>query len=338
MAILVEKPTLRRKDMDAVLQTMVDETIGVGQHQHLFISEFCKHIPLATAFALRSGVDALLYALLALQLPTGSSVAVSALSPAYYAHVLSRVDLKPLILDVDDNGLLDIEALQTCKAEAVLLHQPYGNFPIDSRWKELTIPIIEDVSQSFGSRYLDQEPGQIGKLVVCTFEASSIVSTGGGAVVGAVDPLTGAILEECITPLYPQIGLADMNAALGVIQLAHMGQNIERRQQMYQRFVASSRRSKHSHFGIKDVEFEHNGYGFVVVMDAKMDKGAAFALQYEVGTASAFEQVLISSFLESFDLWPKAIPMVQRGLKFPLYPFLQQQQIVQIEKVIAHLP
>ena len=36
------KPTIRRKDMDAVLQTMVDERIGPGERAQEFLKQFCS--------------------------------------------------------------------------------------------------------------------------------------------------------------------------------------------------------------------------------------------------------------------------------------------------------
>ena len=51
------KPSLFRKDMDAVLQTMVDEKIGPGERKKQFVSSFCTLIGKKYGLALRTYND-----------------------------------------------------------------------------------------------------------------------------------------------------------------------------------------------------------------------------------------------------------------------------------------
>ena len=55
MAITIRytKPTLIRKDMDAVLQTMVDEKIGPGEKRREFIKLFALYIDKKDGIAVR---------------------------------------------------------------------------------------------------------------------------------------------------------------------------------------------------------------------------------------------------------------------------------------------
>ena len=82
MIIRLEKPTLRRKDMDAVLQTMADEQIGVGDHTLAFTTLLQEKMHRAGyVTALRDRIHALSYALIGIGITAGSVVGVSALSP-----------------------------------------------------------------------------------------------------------------------------------------------------------------------------------------------------------------------------------------------------------------
>lgn len=66
MIIQLEKPTLRRKDMDAVLQTMADEKIGPGELTQQFITLLKNYMgDVDFVFALRDRYHALSYALTA---------------------------------------------------------------------------------------------------------------------------------------------------------------------------------------------------------------------------------------------------------------------------------
>lgn len=341
MAIRMEKPTLRRKDMDAVLQTMADEQIGPGQHTQAFIDMFRRALGTeGSAYALRTHVDALLHALRSLRLTPGSRIAVSALSPRMYRHVIESAGHVTVVLDIDgQTGNLAFERVSGQQGlDALLLFEPYGNIPDDDDWKGLGIPIIEDISESLGSTHGERSAGLIGDVIVCAFEESSVVSTGGGSIVYAKDSDFAKGIAESVDPLLPYIVMPGMNAALGVVQFEHMLRNIERRRAIHDRFRQALMRTRHRLFGITDIEFATNGHGFVAVLDAKPEEGRQFALRYEVATSLAFPLTVISDQTDRYDLYPHAIPCIHRAVRFPLYPFLSKEQVAQIEKVISHLP
>ena len=344
MIIKVDKPTLRRKDMDAVLQTMADEQIGPGAHASSFVEKFRQTCNLeGSTYALRTAFDALSYAIRSLELTCDTAIAVSALSPAWYASVITSCGCRAFVLDIDpETGNLDFclvsEAYASNDIGAIILYEPYGNLPSSSPWRSLGIPIIEDITESIGSVYGEDAPGKFGHLLICAFEESSVVSTGGGALVHASDPTYAEHLSSMLEPQRDLIGLPDMNAALGVVQLDHLKRNCALTRAIFDRYRQALMRTSHQLFGIRDIDFQGNGYGFVVVMEAKPDEGRKFALNYEVETEKAFPRTVSSQMLERFDLFPNAIPCMLRGIRFPLYPFLSKQHIIQIEKVISHLP
>ena len=57
-AVKFQKPALFRKDMDAVLQTMVDEKIGPGEKKKLFVKSYATYCKKKDGVALRSFIDA----------------------------------------------------------------------------------------------------------------------------------------------------------------------------------------------------------------------------------------------------------------------------------------
>lgn len=343
MIIPLEKPTLRRKDMDAVLQTMADEKIGPGELTRSFVSLLKQWMgEVGYVFALRDRIHAVRYTFMALGLGEGSIVGISALSPRFYSEVISSIGARMEIFDVDpDTGIPSYEAIAgytSSRLDALLMYEPYGNIPPDSDWNALGIPIIEDITESFGSVYEGRRAGSLGTVSVCAFEESCVVSTAGGAAIMTDDESVGKKIEELLSHSYPVIALPSMNAALGVVQLTQIDKNLQKRRAILDKYRYALMKTRHQQFGIKDIDFEINGHGFVVILDSKPAQAQQFALRYEVATALAFPDTVISDALESFDRFPQAIPCVTRGMVFPLYPFLSNQQIMQIEKVISHLP
>jgi dTDP-4-amino-4,6-dideoxygalactose transaminase len=83
MKIEVYSPTIRRKEMDAVLTAMVEEKIGPGERSRLLIQTAKEHLHFDYALALRSPAVALHLALKALNAKPGQAVIISALSPRF---------------------------------------------------------------------------------------------------------------------------------------------------------------------------------------------------------------------------------------------------------------
>ena len=74
MAIETFSPTIRRREMDAVLTCMVEEKLGPGELNARLIQQVKESFGVSGAFAVRSPAIALKYALRALALlrPHGS--------------------------------------------------------------------------------------------------------------------------------------------------------------------------------------------------------------------------------------------------------------------------
>lgn len=336
------KPTLRRKDMDAVLQTMVDERIGPGEKKNEFLKAFCAYIGSQSGVALRSYHDALRSALLALSLPPGATIGVSALSPSLYEVVARQLGLSLILGDIDtESGCLSQEeALRLVQegAKALLVHEPMCQIPLHTEYRQLTVPVIEDISQSLGSHYDEEKAGGYGDMVVCALEEDGVVSSAGGAVVACMNSSYAKALESLHEDIREYVELPDMNAALGTIQLANLEEHLEKRREFYTLFSNALKKTSHRLYGIGNIDFKPNGYGFCVVLDSKAEDAIKFATKYQVSAQKSFSNTLIKEFSDRFDLFPHALPPFFRGISLPLYPFLKQTDTELLIKVISHLP
>jgi len=102
MIIPIDKPTLKRKDMAGVLQSMVDDSIGPGIYSSDFLTSLSSLLHTKSySIALRSYVDAIYYSLKSLNLAPQSTVGVTSLSPYMYKMVVERLQLKTRIFDID---------------------------------------------------------------------------------------------------------------------------------------------------------------------------------------------------------------------------------------------
>ncbi len=336
------KPTLRRKDMDAVLQTMVDERIGPGEKKNEFLKQFCAYIGSQGGFALRTYLDALTIGLRMLSLPANAKIGVSLLSPKIYEVAASQLGYELVLGDIDkDHGCLSYEEalrLTSCGCSALLLYEPMCQIPYQSDYSACGIPIIEDISQSLGSVYDEQRAGSYGDLVVCSFEEDGVVSCGGGAVLAYRKGSFASHVSAMKPSIPPCIELPDMNAALGTIQLANLDEHLEKRREFHTLFCKSLLKTQHRLYGIGNIDFQPNGYGFCVVLDSKAEEAIKFSMKYQVSAKRTFADALAQNVADRFDLYPNGLPAYLRAISLPIYPFLKQSDVELLMKVISHLP
>ena len=160
MKIEVYSPTIRRKEMDAVLTAMVEDKIGPGEQAKLLIQTAREKIRFDYCLALRSPAIALYMALKSLNLGAGQGVLVSALSPLYYLRVIEDLGLVPLYCDVGSStACMSRETVEKSLASnnhktdvrCIVLHHTLGFLSDAVDIAGLGIPLIEDCSQSYGS-------------------------------------------------------------------------------------------------------------------------------------------------------------------------------------------
>ena len=160
MKIDVYSPTIRRKEMDAVLTAMVEDMIGPGEQAKLLIQTARERLKFDFCLALRSPAIALHLALRALDLKEGQGVVISALSPLYYARVIEDMGLVALYCDVQSPTACisreTVEKAIAAKPESaeigcIVMNHTLGYLCDGLEIAELGVPLIEDCSQSYGA-------------------------------------------------------------------------------------------------------------------------------------------------------------------------------------------
>lgn len=334
------KPSLFRKDMDAVLQTMVDEKIGPGERKKQFVSSFCTLIGKKYGLALRTYNDMISISLSALGVKEGDSVILSVLTPRIYLDVLKNNGIKPILVDVDDAMMVNAEKAKDYLdvAKAIIYYEPLCQVPSSfEAIKELNLPIIEDISESIGSVHSENKAGMLGDIVICATEEDDIISTGGGAVALLNSEERFEEMKKSLGQSSSYLELPDMNAALGVVQLSSLENLITRRNHIFKVYQQAVMKSKCKMFGSGSIDFFSNGAGFSVIVNSRPDEAAEFAKKYQITVKKTFAHAIGARYQDRFDLYPNAIAPLTRAISFPLYPFLSNVDIDTIQKVLSHL-
>jgi len=345
----VYSPTIRRKEMSAVLNALVEDKIGPGEQCAALISAARDAAASLTGGAfeycltLRSPATALSLALRMLDLAPGEGVLVSALSPAYYLNVLTETGFTPVFCDVDpgtavinaDSARWAIEHAPEVKVKALALHHTLGFMPPMETLAGLGLPIIEDISCAYGTTQAERAAGSFGVLTLLGLEERDMLTAGGGALLYAAGRREAAVLRGQAA-LPPEYGLPDMNAALAGVQFREYKRNAERRAEIAEMFTRAALRTRHKML-VHSPGLKYNNYAFPIVFESGFKEAEAYAKRKQIAVELAFKGTLAGSGLAG-DHCPEAYSLSLRTALFPLYPRLSSEAADRVARLIQTLP
>ena len=340
MNISVFKPSIKRKEMDAVLNCMVSDRIGFGKAASQLVKDLSDFLGLKGGLAFKEYYRAISTAVSCLGLEKGDAVIVSALAPHLYSMVLEDLGLEPLIADVDpDSSLIDIELVESAAqdAKAIIINYEMGFIPDMERIAETGLAVIEDISMALGGSIDEKKVGTYGRFTVINMDEDGLVTTGGGAAVLAGSRKELSVLNEIAEGLHPTVFLPDMNASLGIVQLKNLYEYLESRDEIAEIFTKSLMRTKHKKL-IQKGEAVNVNYSFPVVLETGIHEVSAYARKKNVLTESAFSGSIAAYSEEVQQNCPNAKNLLLRCVNFPLYPLLGKSNISVISRVLSSLP
>jgi len=334
-------------------------TNGGPMHQQLE-QALCSYLGVEHIALFNNGTIALLTALQALRV-TGE-VITTPYSFVATAHSLQWNGIKPVFADIDPHTFnLDpekIESAITPQTTAIMPVHCYGNpCNVDAIQKiadNYNLRVIYDAAHAFG---VEDAGGSIlrhGDLSVLSFHATKVFNTfEGGAIIcpdakakKRIDQLKNFGFVDEVTVVAPGINgkMSEVNAAFGLLQLHHIDQAMERRReidQCYRKHLknlpgihlvadAGQKIANHSYFPILV------GAGYSLNRDAlyqKLKENNIFARRYFYPLISEFPMYRAMSSARTSNI-PVASDITKRVICLPIYPGLDEGDVLRIAKII----
>ena len=155
--------------------------------------------------AVASGTEALLIALLALEVRPGDEVVTTPFTFAATAEMIALIGAKPVFVDVEeDTANIDVDGLEkaiTARTRAImpvsLYGQPADMDEINAVAAQHKLPVIEDAAQSFGATYKGRKSCNLSTIGCTSFFPSKPLGCygDGGAIFTSDDVLAKAMRE-----------------------------------------------------------------------------------------------------------------------------------------------
>lgn len=223
---------IREEIIDAVVRVLDSQHFILGPEVEAFEKEVADYVCTRFAVGCASGSDALLLALMALDIQPGDEVITTPFTFGATAGSIARLGARPVFVDIDAETFnideRQIEAAVTAKTKAIMPVHLFGLSAqmdaIVNLGKEHGLAVVEDAAQAIGSRWKEQPIGSLGTFGCFSFFPSkNLGCAGDGGMVTTNDPELAQrlrILRVHGTKKKYSYDLIGMNSRLDALQAA----------------------------------------------------------------------------------------------------------------------
>lgn len=223
---------IRDEITQAVLRTLESQRFILGPEVEAFEREFAGWNRSAAAIACASGSDAVLLALMALEIGPGDEVITTPFTFVSTVSSIVRLGARPVFVDIDPQTFnIDprkIESAVTGRTRAILPVHLFG-CPADldsilEAARSKAIAVVEDAAQAVGAKYRGTLVGNVGVIGCFSFYPSKNLSCAGdGGLVTTSDEVLAdrlRVLREHGSRSHYRYDLIGINSRLDALQAA----------------------------------------------------------------------------------------------------------------------
>ena len=332
------RPWITAEDFRAVAEVLKIGMISQGRAAEAFEEAIGKRLGIGPGVACASGTAALILGLGALGVRQGDDVILPTYVCGSVLEAVLSVGAVPRLCDVGRNGVVTPETVRphvSDRTAAIVAVHLFGRPCAIPSLQRFNVPIIEDACQAFGLQIDGRPAGAMGDLGILSFHATKCLATGEG---GMVVSHNSALMERARrlalgrAAAAPRIvaPLSDLQAALGLSQLARYPEFLARRvriQEAYRETTAAPG---------WDAATGDPGFRFryTVETDAPFADLQRRFLDCGVQVRHGVDRLLHRMAGLPDDGFPNAIRLFDRTVSIPFYPGLTDGEVATVCEAI----
>lgn len=354
--------TIREEVRAAVDRVLESQYFILGPEVEALEAEVAAYCQCRYGIGVSSGSDALLVALMAIDLQPGDEVITTPYTFFATAGAIARLGGKPVFVDIDPETYnLDparLEAAVTSRTRAILPVHLYGQMadmdPVMAVANRHNLYVIEDAAQAIGAEYKGRRAGSIGHLGCFSFFPSkNLGGAGDGGMVTANDPALAdkvrLLRGHGARPKYHHkvVGgnfrLDALQAAVLRVKLSYLDGWTAARQRnadIYRRlFIESGLVANEEIVLPADTGHGRHIYNQFVIRAARRDELARHLKERQISTEVYYP--LPMHRLECFDdfglaegAFPESEAAAQKTLALPIYPELEKEMLERVVQTV----
>ena len=348
---------LRDELLSAVTRVCDSQEFILGPEVEALEHELAAMLQVKHALGVSSGTDALLVAMMALEIGAGDEVVTTSYSFFATAGCIARLGARPVFVDIDRATFnlcpQQIERVLTPRTKAIVPVHLYGlSADMDEileHARRAGVAVVEDVAQAVGATYKGRPVGGIGTIGCLSFyPTKNLAAFGdGGLVVTGDDRLAekvrrlrthGSEQKYVHTAVGGNFRLDALQAAVIRVKAPHLTAWTEARRrnaQRYQRFFEEAGLLDRVALPTEPSD-RHHVYNQFVIRVPRRDELQQSLAEADIGTEVYYpvpfhRQECFAHLGYSTGVFPEAERAASETVALPIYPELtaeQQQRVV----------
>ena len=355
--------TIREEVRAAVDRVLESQYFILGPEVEALEAEVAAYCQCRYGIGVSSGSDALLVALMAIDLQPGDEVITTPYTFFATAGAIARLGAKPVFVDIDPATYhIDparLEAAVTPRSRAILPVHLYGQMadmdPVMVVAERHGLYVIEDAAQAIGAEYKGRRAGSIGHMGCFSFFPSkNLGGVGDGGMVTTNDPALADRLKllrgHGARPKYHHkvVGgnfrLDALQAAVLRVKLPYLDGWTAARQRnadFYRRLFAESGLAADDQILLPvDAGYGRHIYNQFVIRTVRRDALASYLKEQQIGSEVYYP--LPMHLLECFaglnlpaGTFPASESASQETLALPIYPELSGEMLQRVVQAVT---
>jgi perosamine synthetase len=339
MNIASYKPTITRKELESVLDCLINDEFSKSAVKN-FESSLSTFIGVKYALATNSVTAAYHLAFTSLGISQGDEVIIPSYFEGSPLNALNLTGGTAVLVDTEEGSLVpslpQIKEKITSRTKAVVIGHLFG-IPVNIiPFKELSLPIIEDISHALGVN-AEGDAGKQGTITVVSFTPAMMITTGNGGMVLTDNSRMYATMRDFRGTRPGAISydycMTDFQGALGTSQLSKLQSFVKRRREIARIYFDALKFTSHSS------PFRYNDsyayQSFPILFDAPKTEVEKYWKKNRIGVYHPISEPLHHYLSHDTMKYPNSSRLARKLYSLPIYPRLSKREIERIAKLLA---
>jgi perosamine synthetase len=328
------RPWITSDDVAAVSARLREGMIAGGTLRGEFERQSAAYTGYQNAVATASGTAAQVLILRALGIGPRDQVALPTYVCRSVYDAVLQVGAEPVLCDVSGHWHMTPDDLRRAKAvrlKAIVLVHTFGIDASHPHFEDFGVPVIDDLCQAFGLPVGRSSS----RLAFCSLQATKCLTTGEGGLALCDDAGIAARLASFRDRHEPLTRFSDLQAALGVSQLARYGDFVRRRKELARAYM--SRLPEQFIAEMREVSSRSIFYRFALRLNASPDTLIARFAARGIAVRKGVDQLIHRLVGAPDGPFASAVARFDTTLSIPIYPALEPWEFEQIITSIEEL-
>lgn len=343
MAIVSSRPTITRKELEGVLDCLINDNLAGGEIIKTLENRISELTGYKYVLAVNTATAAYHLAFRALEISPDDEIII----PSYFdTAVLAGLHLSggtPVLIDIDpgsfspDIGLYREKISEHTKA--LVLGHLFGFVRDIAEFFTLEKPIIEDVSHSIGSEHHETSHEARAHIAIASFAPSMLMTTGNGAVIMTNNSRMYSLMKDLrgnsgrSSCFHFDYIMTDFQGAMGISQIHRLPDFLVRRREIARIYYDALKVTSHRTFFAYSDNFTYQS--FPLMFDAPAERLEKYWKKMGIEIFLPISTPLHMLTGEKTMEFPHSDRLSKKLYSLPIYPTLTKKEIEKIARALS---